>query len=77
MRIVVCGAGRVGTGIARRLSREQNDVTVIDQSKKLIRSVAERLDVRGITVPRIEQARVGGNARVIGAASSPILQQFF
>ncbi|MEN8837639.1 MAG: ROK family transcriptional regulator [Celeribacter marinus] len=37
----------------------------------------ERLDVRGITVPRIEQARVGGNARVIGAASSPILQQFF
>lgn len=48
MRIVVCGAGRVGTGIARRLSREQNDVTVIDQSKKLIRSVAERLDVRGV-----------------------------
>ncbi len=48
MRIVVCGAGRVGTGIARRLSREQNDVTVIDQSKQLIRSVAERLDVRGV-----------------------------
>lgn len=48
MRIVVCGAGRVGTGIARRLSREKNDVTVIDQSKELIRMVAERLDVRGI-----------------------------
>ncbi len=48
MRIVVCGAGRVGTGIARRLSREKNDVTVIDQSKELIRMVAERLDVRGV-----------------------------
>lgn len=48
MRIVICGAGRVGVGIARRLSREGNDVTVIDQSKDLIRSVSERLDVRGV-----------------------------
>ena len=48
MRVIVCGAGRVGVGIARRLAREQNDVTVIDQSKDLIRKVAERLDVRGV-----------------------------
>lgn len=48
MRVIVCGAGRVGVGIARRLSREENEVTVIDQSKELIRRVAERLDVRGI-----------------------------
>ncbi len=48
MRVIICGAGRVGTGIARRLSREQNEVTVIDQSKQLIREVAERLDVRGV-----------------------------
>ncbi|MEM8772821.1 MAG: Trk system potassium transporter TrkA [Pseudomonadota bacterium] len=48
MRVIVCGAGRVGVGIARRLSREKNDVTVIDQSKDLIRTVAERLDVRGV-----------------------------
>lgn len=48
MRVIVCGAGRVGVGIARRLSREDNEVTVIDQSKKLIRTVAERLDVRGV-----------------------------
>jgi trk system potassium uptake protein TrkA len=48
MRVIVCGAGRVGTGIARRLSRESNEVTVIDQSKDLIRQVAERLDVRGV-----------------------------
>lgn len=48
MRVIICGAGRVGTGIARRLSRENNEVTVIDQSKDLIRMVAERLDVRGV-----------------------------
>lgn len=48
MRVIVCGAGRVGFGIARRLAREGNDVTVIDQSKELVRKVAEQLDVRGI-----------------------------
>lgn len=48
MRVIVCGAGRVGYGIARRLARENNDVTVIDQSKELIRTVSERLDVRGV-----------------------------
>ena len=48
MKIVVCGAGRVGFGIARRLSSEKNEVTVIDQSKELIRAVAEKLDVRGV-----------------------------
>ncbi|MEM9494489.1 MAG: Trk system potassium transporter TrkA [Pseudomonadota bacterium] len=48
MRVIICGAGRVGVGIARRLVREEMDVTVIDQSKDLIRAVAERLDVRGV-----------------------------
>ncbi len=48
MRVIVCGAGRVGYGIARRLSREGNDVVVIDRSRKLIREISERLDVRGV-----------------------------
>ena len=48
MRVIVCGAGRVGFGIARRLSRERNTVTVIDQNKALVRSIADQLDVRGV-----------------------------
>jgi trk system potassium uptake protein TrkA len=48
MRVIVCGAGRVGFGIARRLAGENNDVTVVDQSKELVRTVSERLDVRGV-----------------------------
>lgn len=48
MRIIICGAGRVGFGIASRLAIENNDVTVIDQSKDLVRSISEKLDVRGV-----------------------------
>jgi trk system potassium uptake protein TrkA len=48
MRVIICGAGRVGFGIARRLSRENNDVVVIDQSKELVRTIADALEVRGV-----------------------------
>ena len=48
MRVIICGAGRVGYGIARSLSREGNDVVIIDQTAKLIREITERLDVRGV-----------------------------
>lgn len=48
MRAIVCGAGRVGYGIAARLAQEKTNVTVIDQSEALIRKVTERLDVRGV-----------------------------
>lgn len=48
MRVIICGAGRVGTGIAERLADEDANVTVIDQSPELVRSITERLDVRGV-----------------------------
>ncbi|MBL4644886.1 MAG: Trk system potassium transporter TrkA, partial [Rhizobiales bacterium] len=48
MKVVVCGAGQVGYGIAERLSSEQNDVSVIDNSPSLIQAVRDHLDVRGI-----------------------------
>ena len=48
MRVIVCGAGRVGYGIAARLAEERMDVTVIDQSASLIQKVTERLDVKGV-----------------------------
>ena len=47
MRILICGAGQVGYGIAERLSRENNDVTVIDNSPELVQNIQDRLDVRG------------------------------
>ncbi|PHS79131.1 MAG: Trk system potassium transporter TrkA [Rhodospirillaceae bacterium] len=48
MKVIVCGAGQVGFHIAQHLSRENNDVTVIDQSPDLIRRVSDTLDVQGV-----------------------------
>lgn len=47
MRVVICGAGQVGFGIAEKLAQEQNDVSVIDSSPKLINGIRDTLDVRG------------------------------
>jgi trk system potassium uptake protein len=47
MRAIIVGAGRVGYGIAERLAAEENDVSIIDISPDLIRTVTDTLDVRG------------------------------
>ncbi|HXK53590.1 MAG TPA: Trk system potassium transporter TrkA [Hyphomicrobiales bacterium] len=47
MKVIICGAGLVGFGIAERLSAETNDVSVIDQSAQLIQTISDTLDVRG------------------------------
>lgn len=46
MRIIVCGAGQVGSSIAKQLAMESNDVTVIDQSPELIQKISDTLDVK-------------------------------
>jgi trk system potassium uptake protein TrkA len=48
MKVIICGAGQVGTTLARQLASEDNDVIVIDQSADLIRKLDDSLDVRGI-----------------------------
>ena len=48
MRVIICGAGRVGYGLAERLSQERNTVTVIDTSPDLVRQITNELDVRGV-----------------------------
>lgn len=48
MKVVICGAGQVGTSIARHLAGENNDVTVIDQEPALIQKISDTLDVRAI-----------------------------
>jgi len=48
MKVIICGAGQVGWQIARHLSGENNDVTVVDKDEDLIRRVSETLDVQGV-----------------------------
>ena len=47
MKIVICGAGLVGAGIAAHLAEEHNDVTVIDASAEKIQRVTDQVDVHG------------------------------
>ncbi|MGR3491917.1 MAG: Trk system potassium transporter TrkA [Shimia sp.] len=48
MKVIICGAGQVGWQIARHLSGENNDVTVIDYNAELVRRATDNLDVQGI-----------------------------
>ena len=48
MKVIVCGAGQVGSNIARQLAREGNDITLIDQNVDLVRKIGDDLDVRGM-----------------------------
>ncbi|MDF1634116.1 Trk system potassium transporter TrkA [Mycoplana sp. MJR14] len=48
MKVIICGAGRVGYGIAERLAQEDNDVSVIDTSAALVAAITETLDVSGV-----------------------------
>ncbi len=49
MKVIVCGAGQVGTTIARHLAREHIDVTVIDIDEQQVQQVDQHYDVRGVT----------------------------
>jgi trk system potassium uptake protein TrkA len=48
MKVIICGAGQVGWQIARQLTGEKNDVTIIDRDPNLVRRVIEVLDVQGV-----------------------------
>ena len=48
MKVIICGAGQVGWQIARHLSGEKNDVTVVDSNPELVRRATDTLDVQGV-----------------------------
>ncbi|WP_299280684.1 Trk system potassium transporter TrkA [uncultured Tateyamaria sp.] len=48
MKVIICGAGQVGWQIARHLSGERNDVTVVDNDPELVRRATDTLDVQGV-----------------------------
>ena len=49
MKVIVCGAGQVGWQIARQLSGENNDVTIVDNNVDLVRRATDSLDVQGVS----------------------------
>lgn len=48
MKIILVGGGKVGTALARQLSEEGHNVTVVDTNKARVEHLTESYDVLGI-----------------------------
>ena len=48
MKIIILGAGQVGSTLAENLANEQNDITVVDQNVSSLEELQERLDIRTV-----------------------------
>jgi trk system potassium uptake protein TrkA len=48
MKIIIVGAGRVGSSVAEALVSEANDITVIDTDPGRVAELQERFDLRGL-----------------------------
>lgn len=64
MKIVISGAGEVGSHLAKMLSREANDITVIDNDEARLKSLTDYADVEAIkgypsSVEILQKAEVG------------------
>ncbi len=55
MKIIILGAGQVGSSVAQNLASEANDITVVDSRPEILRDLQDRIDIR----------------TVVGAASHP------
>ena len=75
MKIVICGAGLVGSAIASHLSEEHNDVTVVDASQENIQRLTDQVDVHGVVgvashPDRLAEAGVGDAELLIAVTDS-------
>ena len=49
MKIIILGAGTVGSTLATLLSQEDNDITVVDKDKSVLHHLEEETDINTIT----------------------------
>lgn len=48
MKIIILGAGQVGSSVAEALASEANDITIIDNDSARLTALADKLDVRTV-----------------------------
>lgn len=48
MRILIIGAGKVGSSVAGNLVSESNDITIVDTNKAKIAEIQSNYDLQGI-----------------------------
>ena len=75
MKIIILGAGQVGSTAAQQLSREQaNEVTVVDTRDEVLRDLQDRLDIRTVSGnaahPAVLEAAGGDGADMIVALTN-------
>ena len=75
MKIVIVGCGKVGYALAKQLSMENHDITIIDNSSKVIEKAQETLDVmvmsgNGAALDIQREARVDEADLLIAATPS-------
>ncbi len=75
MKIIIAGAGEVGFHLAKLLSYESQDITLIDSDKESLSYADNHLDIRVLkgdatSIGILEDARVAQSDLVIGVTSS-------
>lgn len=48
MKIIILGAGQVGSSVAHNLASEFNDITVVDANSRILLELQDRLDIRTV-----------------------------
>ncbi len=75
MRIVIAGAGEVGTHLAKMLSQEEHELVVIDNDSDRLKGIANTLDVLTIegnanSISQLKEARISKADLMISVTSS-------
>jgi trk system potassium uptake protein TrkA len=75
MRIVIAGAGEVGTHLAKMLSSEEHDLVVIDNNPDRLKAVSAAMDVMTIegnanSISRLKEAKINKADLFIGVTFS-------
>ena len=69
MKIIIVGAGRVGSSVAEALVSEANDITVVDTDGTRVAELQNRFDLRGL----VGSAALPSTLQAGGAADADIL----
>ena len=75
MKIIIAGAGEVGFHLAKLLSYESQDITLIDTNRESLANADSHLDIRVLkgdatSISVLQEARVADSKLVIGVTSS-------
>ncbi|HEY6986043.1 MAG TPA: Trk system potassium transporter TrkA, partial [Rhodanobacteraceae bacterium] len=74
MKIIILGAGRVGSSVAESLVSEANDITVIDNDAQRVAELQERYDLRGLvgnaSLPSVQREAGALDADMLIAVTS-------